>query len=70
MAVVAYLDPGAGGLIASTAAAGLAGAAVVARSSWMKAKGKLKRGKGTEDTGTEADTGVESVEPVDATDPA
>ena len=65
MAVVAYLDPGAGGLIASTAAAGLAGVAVVARSNWHKAKGKLRRGKGEEPAESEP---VE-VDTAGATDP-
>ena len=66
MAVVAYLDPGAGGLIASTAAAGLAGAAVVARSSWRKAKDKLKRGR-PDDAPTD---GGEAIHPADVADPA
>ena len=64
MSVVAYLDAGSGSLIASAAAAGFAGAAVVARSSWHKAKGKLKLGKRTDD-GAEA---TESIEPTDDVD--
>jgi hypothetical protein len=70
MSVVAYLDAGSGSLIASAAAAGFAGAAVVARSSWHKAKGRLKLGKRTDDAVddteavTEAD--VDALEPSEA----
>jgi hypothetical protein len=42
MTVVAYLDPGAGSLIASVAAGGIAGVAVVAKSKWHGVKGRLK----------------------------
>jgi hypothetical protein len=45
MSVVAYFDPGSGSLIASAAAAGFAGVAVVAKSSWHRAKGKLRGGR-------------------------
>jgi hypothetical protein len=45
MSVLAYFDPGSGSLIASAAAAGFAGVAVVAKSSWHKAKGKLRGGR-------------------------
>lgn len=43
MSIVAYLDPGTGGLIASAAAAGFAGVAVVAKSKWRSASGKLRK---------------------------
>ncbi len=52
MSIIAYLDPGTGGLIASAAAAGFAGAAVVAKSKWRSATGKLRSKK---DDGASAD---------------
>jgi hypothetical protein len=45
MSVLAYFDPGSGSMILSTAVAGVAGVAVVAKSSWHKAKGKLRGGR-------------------------
>ena len=42
MSTLAYLDPGTGGLIASAAAAGVAGAAVVAKSKWRSATARFR----------------------------
>ena len=55
MSVLAYFDPGSGSLIASAAAAGFAGVAVVAKSSWHKAKGKLRGRKDAAEAETPAD---------------
>ncbi|MGI8937963.1 MAG: hypothetical protein ACR2JF_07095 [Iamia sp.] len=59
MSIVAYLDPGTGGLIASAAAAGFAGAAVVAKSKWRSATGKLRKKDDTTSTGPDG-TGADS----------
>jgi hypothetical protein len=68
MSVVAYLDAGSGSLIASVAAAGFAGAAVVARSSWHKAKGRLKLGQRGGEAG-DAEAEAEAVTEADADAP-
>lgn len=42
MHVAAYLDPGSGSIIASAAAAGMAGAAVAAKVGWRRMTGRLR----------------------------
>jgi hypothetical protein len=43
MGVLAYLDPGAGSMIAGAVAAGAAGAAVAARVGWRRVTGKFSK---------------------------
>jgi len=43
MGVVAYLDPGSGSIIVATAAAGLAGVGVAAKSMWSKQASRFRK---------------------------
>ncbi len=43
MTVLAYLDPGSGSLIAATAAAGLAGVSVAAKSVWHRRTSRFRK---------------------------
>ena len=52
MTVLAYLDPGSGSLIAATAAAGLAGVSVAAKSVWHRRTSRFRKG-GATDAATE-----------------
>lgn len=51
MEFVAYLDPGSGSLIAATAAAGLAGVSVAAKSIWHRRTARFRKGDVREDVG-------------------
>lgn len=48
MNVVAYLDPASGSLIAATAAAGLAGVGVAAKSMWRKQTDRFRKSDDSE----------------------
>ena len=61
MSVIGYLDPASGSMIAATAAAGLAGVGMAAKSVWRKQTSRFRKSQDAE-TATESDevdTGVE-----------
>lgn len=69
MSIVAYVDPGTGSIIAATAVAGFAGAAVAVKSRWHSATGKLRPGRKNEGDVADAESEEPASEPVDSTEP-
>lgn len=64
MSVLGYLDPASGSLIAATAAAGLAGVGVAARSMWQRQTGRFRKSGSGEAVEDNADASTEVEDPV------